>query len=158
MTNDQLDTKQKEKLQTLLGSWTGKMSTWFEPGDPISVEENTGTFKAGVNENFVVYEYASSMQGNAFKGMAIFGYNPAKQQFQSSWIDSFHMDGAIMFSEGEITENGFSILGSYTYENVKHGWRTQLEIISADEIVLTAFNISFGEETKATETRYTRSS
>jgi hypothetical protein len=151
------DSKQKEKLQRLLGNWEGITSTWFEPGKPAVEETNRGTFKVGVNENFVVYEYESTLQGSPFKGMAMYGYDAAQKKFQSSWVDSFHMGGAIMFSEGESTESGFSIIGSYLYESVRYNWRTNLEIVNDDEITLTSYYISLeGEESKAVETVYKR--
>lgn len=159
MENETFNSKQKEKLQRLVGSWEGTTSTWFEPDKPPVEETNKGTFKAGVSENFVVYEYESVLQGNPFKGMAIYSYDAGQKKFQSAWVDGFHMSGAIMFSEGDATENGFSIVGSYMYENVSYNWRTQLEIVSDDKIILTSYYISLeGEESKAVETVYTRTS
>lgn len=51
------------------------------------------------------------------------------------------------------------VLGSYAYVTPDTeqywGWRTNIEIISPEKIVLTAYNISpDGDETKATEIVY----
>ena len=53
------------------------------------------------------------------------------------------------------------MVGSYAYvtpEIEQHwGWRTNIEIISDDEVMITAYNISpEGQDDKATETVYKR--
>lgn len=64
--------------------------------------------------------------------------------FESAWVDSFYMSTGIMFSEGLLGEN-FNFLGSYESggtNSEKWGWRTEIEMLDGDNIVITAFNFS----------------
>jgi hypothetical protein len=45
--------------------------------------------------------------------MFTFGYNITLEQFEASWVDSFHNSTGIMFCIGAERENGFSVTGSY---------------------------------------------
>jgi len=78
--------------------------------------------------------------------MAIYGSHLELGEFQCAWIDSFHTGTAIMFSEGKKEEKDISVLGSYAYETPEMeqywGWRTNIEFISDDKIVITAYNIT----------------
>ena len=51
-------------------------------------------------------------------------------QYEASWVDSFHNNTAIMFCVGTATENGFSVLGSYPDPTggPDWGWRTEVEL------------------------------
>jgi hypothetical protein len=107
----------------------------------------------------MLHEYVGSFGGKPLEGFAIYGYHLDLKKFQSAWMDSFHNGTAIMFSEGQKDVQEFSVLGSYAYvtpEEEQHwGWRTEIEMISEDELRITAFNITpAGEEAKATETIY----
>ena len=64
-----------------------------------------------------------------------------------------------MFCTGDATENGFSVLGSYPDPTggPDWGWRTQVELIDSDHLVITAYNIHPEyDEAKATEATLTR--
>ena len=148
-------------LKNLLGEWKGKTKTWFEK-DVLADESSTnGKITSLLDDRFISYDYEGSLDGKTFNGKMIIGFDIPYQRFTSSWIDSFHMGTQIMLSSGLATEKGFSILGTYgnpEYGEKLWGWRTELEILSKDEIVLTAYNISpEGEEAKATETILRRS-
>ena len=50
------------------------------------------------------------MQGKPRHGEELIAFNSIAKRFQISWVDDFHMNYAIMFSEGDATARGFAVL------------------------------------------------
>jgi len=146
-------------LARLAGAWAGTSRLWLEPGKLADESQVVGSIQLILDGRFALYLYQGSVEGEPQHGLFIFGYNTLLDQYEASWVDSFHNNTAIMFCTGKAADNGFSVTGSYPDPTggPDWGWRTQIALVDDDHLVITAFNISpEGDEARATESQLTR--
>ncbi|MGE5377596.1 MAG: DUF1579 family protein [Bacteroidota bacterium] len=146
-------------LSRLAGGWAGTSRLWLEPDKLAGEAPMIGNIQLVLDGRFALFLYQSAVEDEPQHGMFMFGYNTLTDQYEASWVDSFHNNTAIMFCVGTSMENGFSVLGSYPDPTggPDWGWRTVVELLDNDHLLITAYNIhpEMGEA-KATEARLTR--
>ncbi len=146
-------------LSRLEGFWEGTARTWFEKEVLADESLVNARMMTVLGQRFLQYTYSGNLQGKHYEGIMVWAYDLENDRCQCSWIDSFHTGTSLLFSEGRQTDKGFEVLGTDGRKGMEQVWRwkTELEILNADQFILRAYHISpEGEEAKAIEVIYLR--
>ncbi len=75
-------------MEDFVGTWNSTVTMWMDPSAPPTVSKGSVTFKLIFDGRFLYGDYLGEFMGSPFKGINIMGYDNAKKEFFSVWIDN----------------------------------------------------------------------
>lgn len=77
-----------EHLKNFVGTWSAEVKIWMDPSAPPIVTKGQATFKLIFDGRFLYGDFLGEFMGSPFKGINIMGYDNAKKEFFSIWLDN----------------------------------------------------------------------
>lgn len=149
--------KEHEWLKNLEGTWTFAGEFYMAgPDKPPMKSKGTQVDKVGCNGLWLIID-SQEEGGMGFKGHGMSGYDPAKQKFVGTWVDS--MSTSIMSSEGTVDKDGkvLTMAGEFLNEGMAIKYREVTTIKDKDHKSMEMFVVGGdGKEMKMGVLEYTR--
>jgi hypothetical protein len=146
-------------LEPLRGSWNATVRCWMEPGGEPAVSKGTARSTWVLGGRFLLQDFHGEFLGKPFQGMSITGYDNAKQQYSSVWLDDMHT--SMFVSQGELgsASRVFTFTGKMDCPRTGEKDKTMkqlIRVVSPDKHVLEMHDPSLGDKSKVMEITYTR--
>lgn len=72
-----------------VGEWKADITMWMDPSQPPTTSQGTSTGEMIMDGRYFQGKYEGTYNGQPMHGMEISGYDNAKKEFFSTWIDNF---------------------------------------------------------------------
>ncbi len=148
-----------EMLKNFVGTWTADVKIWMDPKAPPVVTKGQATFKLIFDGRFLYGDFLGEFMGMPFKGINIMGYDNAKKEFFSIWLDN--STTGLLSAKGtyDAATKKYHFLAE-TFDPISGQileMREEASFASDDEYIsVTYAKPKDGEEFKNMEMKYTR--
>lgn len=130
-------------LAALAGSWSGRSTTWFEPGAPGLEAPFNARAVMVMGGRFLELRYDSALDGKDFSGVLVVGFEGARKLHVATWMDEFHTGTAMMLLEGAPSGGTMpDMRGSWYAGDEKWGWRIAFAPEGKDRLTLRMWNVT----------------
>jgi hypothetical protein len=146
-------------LETLVGNWTAEIRCWMEPGGEPMVSKGKARTTWILNRRFVLQDFHGELAGESFQGLGITGYDNARKQYQSVWLDD--MNTFMFISQGDSQDASKVFTFSGKMDCPQTGEKDKLmkqviRVINPDKYVFELHDPSLGRNSKKLEITYSR--
>ena len=94
---------QQKWLKQLVGEWDAQFKMYMQPDQPPMEVAGSDSVRA-LGDHWIVSETKTTMMGAPFSGILSVGYDPQKEHFNGTWIDS--MGGHLWIYKGTLNDAG----------------------------------------------------
>lgn len=148
----------KELLQARVGTWDVDCSYFVSEGQPPIKAQATDEIRL-LGERWTISDFRTEMMGAPFRGQATVGYEPGKDRWVATWVDS--MTPHLFFFEGGYDASGRTFEATAEAPHPQTGnptrYRTKDVTVSADERSFEMWmTLEDGEEFRISHYRYRR--
>lgn len=156
-TPDPLRVQQHEFLRKLAGVWEGQAH--ILTGDDQNIQGVFGCVNSVTFGRYLTCSFSGKLMGENFQAVQTWGYNTAKGQYETTWIDN--NSTAIAFNTGTCNDAGTVFTISGATEDASGQSVTQKTITTVldnDHFTLELFNVQDGKDTAVMTVSFARSS
>ncbi len=153
---DPLRVQQHDFLRKLAGVWEGQAH--ILSSDDQSVQGVFGCVNTVTFGHYLTCSYSGKLMGENFHAVQTWGYNTAKGQFETTWIDN--NSTAIAFNTGTCNDSGTVFTISGTTEDPSGQSVTQkaiTTILDNDHYTLELFTVNDGQDSPVMTVSFARS-
>jgi Protein of unknown function (DUF1579) len=140
------------------GEWKTITTFWMDPAAPPQKYEGSARNEMIMGGRYLKSYYTGNMMGMPFEGMSLEGYDNAKKEYTSIWVDNFGTGTSI--STGKYDEKIKSIIYKGTVYDPMAGKDTPIKeiikTIDKDHHVMEMYSIIDGKEIKTMEVSFER--
>ena len=140
------------------GEWNTTTTYWIDPAAPPQKYEGTAKSEMIMGGRYLKSYFTGDMMGMPFEGMSLEGYDNAKKEYTSVWIDNFGTGTSI--STGKYNEETKSITYTGTvYDPLSRKDVMIKEIIKTidkDHHLMEMYSVVDGKEIKSMEVAFER--
>ena len=135
----------------LAGSFRGKTKLWLDPSKPPEESPIDLSAEVILGGRWLRLSYRSFAFGGPHAGQMLLGFHKDAGDHELAWVDSSHTGSSIMWCTGKRREDGvIDVLGSYTGDGERWGWRTLIRSTGKNALLIEALNVTpQGEEQRA---------
>ena len=145
------------RLAAMHGTWRGRSTLWFEPGEPHAVDAIELVIVPVAGGRSLRIDTETTGAESTSVGELLLGYHLDEDAWQAVWSDSFHTGTALMqFAGAEAwsPDAPIALHGSYAAgPGVRWGWHVTIQR-DGEELVILHENVEpDGQPTPALEWR-----
>ena len=147
-----------ELLATHAGEWKTVTTMWMDPSQPPQTMEGTSKIEMIMGGRYLKSTHSGVMMRMPFEGMSLEGYDNAKKEFTSVWIDNFGT--GISISNGKYDKATNSIIYTGNVYDPLQGKDVMIKeivkYIDKDHHVIEMYAVSDGQEVKTMQVDFKR--
>ena len=140
------------------GEWNTTTTYWIDPAAPPQKYEGTAKSEMIMGGRYLKSYFTGDMMGMPFEGMSLEGYDNAKKEYTSVWIDNFGTGTSI--STGKYNEETKSITYTGTVYDPLSGKDVMIKeiikTIDKDHHTIEMYSVVEGKEIKSMEVAFER--
>jgi hypothetical protein len=99
-------TKEHEWLQKFVGEWESEAEITMDPTQPPMVGKGSESTRM-IGGSWIIAQGMSEMMGMPFESVLTLGFDPRKNKYVGTWVDS--MSGYLWLYEGEVDAAGTTL-------------------------------------------------
>jgi len=140
------------------GEWKVVTTFWMDPSAPPQTMEGTAKSEMILGGRYLKSTHSGTMMGMPFNGLSLEGYDNAKKEFTSIWIDNMGTGTSISTGSYDKATNTITYIGN-VYDPMQGKdvkIRETVKIIDKDHYTIEMYNELDGKEFKSMEIAFER--